>query len=83
MAINFTNIFHCKTLQNLPKRGFWVWKFTIWQPWRGRVGRRQWSRWPDRAKFSSFRWQWTLGSFFKMTRAAHIFGILFPAVKFV
>jgi hypothetical protein len=24
MAINFTNIFHCKTLQNLPKRGFWV-----------------------------------------------------------
>jgi hypothetical protein len=26
------NIFHCKTLQNLPKIGFWVRKQTIWQP---------------------------------------------------
>jgi hypothetical protein len=22
MAVNYTNIFHCKTLQNLPKLGF-------------------------------------------------------------
>jgi hypothetical protein len=28
----YTHIFHCKTLQNLPKLGFWVWKNTIWQP---------------------------------------------------
>jgi hypothetical protein len=26
MAIPFTNIFHCKKLQNLPKFGFLVWK---------------------------------------------------------
>jgi hypothetical protein len=31
MAINYTNIFHCNTLQNLPKMGFLVWKYTIWQ----------------------------------------------------
>jgi hypothetical protein len=24
MAIKFTNIFHCKTLQNLPKMGLWI-----------------------------------------------------------
>jgi hypothetical protein len=28
-----TIIFHCKTLQSLPKFGFLVWKQTIWQPW--------------------------------------------------
>jgi hypothetical protein len=28
-----TKIFYCKTLQNLPKLGFLVWKQTIWQPW--------------------------------------------------
>jgi hypothetical protein len=28
----YTNIFNCKTLQNLPKSGFLVWKYTIWQP---------------------------------------------------
>jgi hypothetical protein len=33
MAIKYTNIFHCKTLQNLPKSGFLVRKETIWQPW--------------------------------------------------
>jgi hypothetical protein len=32
MAIKYTNIFHCKTLQNLPKLGFLVWKYAIWQP---------------------------------------------------
>jgi hypothetical protein len=26
MAIKYTDIFHCKTLQNLPKQGFLVWK---------------------------------------------------------
>jgi hypothetical protein len=29
----YTNISHNKTLQNLPKIGFLVWKQTIWQPW--------------------------------------------------
>jgi hypothetical protein len=24
--------YHCKTLQNLPKLGFLVWKYAIWQP---------------------------------------------------
>jgi hypothetical protein len=33
MDIKFTNIFHYKTLQNLPKLGIWVWNYTIWQPW--------------------------------------------------
>jgi hypothetical protein len=36
MAIKYT-ILHCKTLQNLTKLGFLVWKYTIWQPWRERV----------------------------------------------
>jgi hypothetical protein len=32
MAIKYTNIFHCKTLQNWPKLLFLVWKYAIWQP---------------------------------------------------
>jgi hypothetical protein len=32
MAIKCSNIVHCKTFQNLPKFGFLVWKYTIWQP---------------------------------------------------
>jgi hypothetical protein len=35
VSIKYTNIFQCKTLQNLPKFGFLVWKHTIWQPWLG------------------------------------------------
>jgi hypothetical protein len=37
MAITNTRIFHCKNLQNLLKLGFWVWKYTIWQPLKGRT----------------------------------------------
>jgi hypothetical protein len=33
VSIKYTNIFHCKTLKNLPKFGFLVGKQTIWQPW--------------------------------------------------
>jgi hypothetical protein len=33
VSIKYTNIFKCKTLQNLPKFGFLVCKQTIWQPW--------------------------------------------------
>jgi hypothetical protein len=33
MVRKYTKIFHCNTLQNLPKLGFLVWKQTIWQPW--------------------------------------------------
>jgi hypothetical protein len=33
MAIKCVYIFQCKTHQNLPKLGFLVWKYTIWQPW--------------------------------------------------
>jgi hypothetical protein len=32
MAIKYTNTFHCKSLQNLPKFGFLVWKYALWQP---------------------------------------------------
>jgi hypothetical protein len=32
MAIKYTKIFHSKTVQNLPKIEFLVWKQTIWQP---------------------------------------------------
>jgi hypothetical protein len=35
VSIEYTNISHCKILQNLPKFGFLVWKQTIWQPWLG------------------------------------------------
>jgi hypothetical protein len=30
--MKYTNSFHYKTLQNLPKLGFLVWKKTIWHP---------------------------------------------------
>jgi hypothetical protein len=33
MAIEYTNFFHYKALQNLPKFGFSVRKQNIWQPW--------------------------------------------------
>jgi hypothetical protein len=33
IAVKFTNFFHCKTTQNLPKLGILVRKHTIWQPW--------------------------------------------------
>jgi hypothetical protein len=32
ITILYTNIFYCKTLQNLPKFGFLVWKYAIWHP---------------------------------------------------
>jgi hypothetical protein len=32
MAIKYTNIVHCKTLQNLPEFGFFIWKYASWQP---------------------------------------------------
>jgi hypothetical protein len=32
MSNKYANIFHCKTLKNLPKFGFLVGKHTIWQP---------------------------------------------------
>jgi hypothetical protein len=32
VSIKYTIISHYKTLQNLPKFGFLVWKQTIWQP---------------------------------------------------
>jgi hypothetical protein len=32
MAIKYTNIFHSKTLQNIPKLGFLLCKYTLWQP---------------------------------------------------
>jgi hypothetical protein len=33
ITIKDTSIFQSRTLQNLPKFGFLVWKQTIWQPW--------------------------------------------------
>jgi hypothetical protein len=33
IAVKYTNIFHYKSVQNLPKLAFLVWKYTIWQPW--------------------------------------------------
>jgi hypothetical protein len=33
MCVKYTNALHCKTLQKLPKFGFLVWKYAIWQPW--------------------------------------------------
>jgi hypothetical protein len=32
-AIKHTDIFHYKSLQNLPKLGFLVLKYAIWRPW--------------------------------------------------
>jgi hypothetical protein len=39
VSIKYTILFHCKTLQNLPRFGFLDWKQTIWQPWF-QIGRR-------------------------------------------
>jgi hypothetical protein len=33
MAIEYTNFYHSKALENVPKFGFLVRKHTIWQPW--------------------------------------------------
>jgi hypothetical protein len=33
MAMLYTNIFHLKAPQNIPKFGYLVWKYNIWQPW--------------------------------------------------
>jgi hypothetical protein len=35
MGIKYNNIIHSKALQNLPKFGILVWKYTIWQPGNG------------------------------------------------
>jgi hypothetical protein len=32
LSIKYTNMLHYKTLQNLSKSGFLVWKYSIWQP---------------------------------------------------
>jgi hypothetical protein len=32
MAMKCSSIFNCKTLQNLPRLGFLVLKYAIWQP---------------------------------------------------
>jgi hypothetical protein len=42
IPIKYTNSVHCQTLQNLPKLGFLVWKYTIWHPWREGVKRIEW-----------------------------------------
>jgi hypothetical protein len=41
MSIKYTNIFHCKALQNIPKFGFLGWKHTIWQPWRNLLNKER------------------------------------------
>jgi hypothetical protein len=33
VALKYTNIFHSKAFQNIPKLVFLYWKYTIWQPW--------------------------------------------------
>jgi hypothetical protein len=33
MAIINTSIIHSKAYQNEPKLWYFVWKYTIWQPW--------------------------------------------------
>jgi hypothetical protein len=40
VSIKSTNIFRCKTVQNLPKFGILVWKQTIWQLWFAPVFKR-------------------------------------------
>jgi hypothetical protein len=50
MVIKYTNIFNCKTLQNLPKLGFLVWKQTIWQPW-----------WPAAEERTASAFGWFIG----------------------
>jgi hypothetical protein len=32
MAIKYTNLYQFRALRNLPKLGYLVWKYTIWQP---------------------------------------------------
>jgi hypothetical protein len=44
--VKYTNIFHCKTIQNLPTFGSLVWKQTIWQPWSGAEHQFKWWLYP-------------------------------------
>jgi hypothetical protein len=32
MGVKYFNNFHSKALQNIPEEGFYIWKYTIWQP---------------------------------------------------
>jgi hypothetical protein len=41
MTIKYTKIFHSKTLQRFPNFGFWVWEYSIWQPWLALVDQFQ------------------------------------------
>jgi hypothetical protein len=43
MDIKYINIFHSKSLQNLPKLVFLVWKYTIWQPFLETKKSRNWN----------------------------------------
>jgi hypothetical protein len=49
--MKYTKIFHCKTLQNLPKLGFLVWKQTIWQPCFKSANRAEYIIGPTRVPF--------------------------------
>jgi hypothetical protein len=65
VAINYTNIFHCKTLQNLPKFGFLVWKQTIWQPCSGEEAEEAWIELKGTIYFSFY--------FFQIYSKIHLF----------
>jgi hypothetical protein len=60
VSIKYTNIFHCKTLQNFPKFGFLVWKQTIWQPcstWQMmRAPSKNWINWTQFSRRESGSW---------------------------
>jgi hypothetical protein len=51
MAIKSTNIFHYKAHHNLPKFGFLVWKYAIWQPCFLIIGLSLWKRKIEKINF--------------------------------
>jgi hypothetical protein len=53
VSIKYTDIFQCKTLQNLPKFGYLFWKLTIWQPWCCCCNEHKLCRWKEKHRMKS------------------------------
>jgi hypothetical protein len=91
----YTNVFHHKAHQNLPKFGFLVWKYTIWQPWDSmevkhcllntRVPWRRGVRSRHRHRQWNRRWWVRISPGFKGFRTGYIHcnGVLCNLIRFV
>jgi hypothetical protein len=85
MDIAYSDIFHFRPIQNLPKLGFLVYHLATLD-WREAKSCHfyfgvtvQGSGWPD---WANGRW-FVLGRYKKITEAAHIFGLLYSTLTFM